>query len=54
MMVASQIFGTDLPSFEEFIENETKPQNTRTAHEIENDFEEIIKKARESQNGVNL
>lgn len=54
MNMASQILGTTIPPFDEFIKTEQKPKNNRTSEEIEKDFEELIKKARESQNGINL
>lgn len=54
MDMASNILGKEIPPFEEFIKVKKEVKSTRTSEEIENDFEEIIKKARESQNGVNL
>lgn len=50
LMIASKVTGSELPTFEEFIGEEVK-YSKRTAEEIENDFESIIQKARETEHG---
>lgn len=50
LMVASKVTGSELPTFEEFMGEEVK-HTKRTAEEIENDFESIIQKARETEHG---
>lgn len=53
LMVASKIMNEDIPTFEEFIGEEVN-QTRRTAEEIENDFEDIIQKAREKEHGEHI